>query len=64
LFSTGYRNRFGHPKPTIVQSYRALGAQVLDTARWGAITFRLENGMPDLIPEMHREQFRRHWHAR
>jgi competence protein ComEC len=64
LFSTGYRNRFGYPKPATMQLYRASGARVLNTARRGAIMLRLESGRHDLAAETHREQARRHWHSR
>jgi competence protein ComEC len=37
LFSAGYRNRFGFPRPSVLQRYRAVGAQVLNTATEGAL---------------------------
>ena len=44
LFATGYRNRFGFPKPAVVERYRTAGAQLLDTAAAGAISVRIEAG--------------------
>jgi len=44
LFATGYRNRFGFPKPDVVARYAAAGAHCLDTARAGAIAVRIETG--------------------
>ena len=38
VFSRGHRNRFGMPSPAVEARYRAVGAQVLDTARDGALT--------------------------
>jgi competence protein ComEC len=63
LFSTGYRNRFGYPRRATVELYRTSGARVLNTARSGAITLRLENGAPNVVPETHRARARRHWHS-
>jgi len=44
LFATGYRNRFGFPRPDVVARYAAAGAHWLDTARAGAIAVRIETG--------------------
>ncbi|HIO97820.1 MAG TPA: DNA internalization-related competence protein ComEC/Rec2 [Leucothrix sp.] len=56
LIPTGYKNRFGHPKPSILTRYESLGVKVMDSVSHGAITvvfpkvdpievrsFRLEN---------------------
>ncbi len=37
LFATGYRNRFGFPRPDIVARYRAAGVRYMDSATAGAI---------------------------
>jgi len=37
LVSSGYRNRFGHPKPQVVARWQAAGAEVVDTAGNGAV---------------------------
>ena len=44
LFPVGYRNRFGFPKPDVVERYRATGTRNLDTATSGAVQIRLEAG--------------------
>jgi len=44
LFPVGYRNRFGFPKPDVLERYRATGARSLDTATSGAVQIRLEAG--------------------
>jgi competence protein ComEC len=36
----GYRNRFGHPAPSVVQRYRAAGVAWLDSSHCGAVTWR------------------------
>ncbi len=60
LFSTGYRNRFGYPRPETVARYQATGATLLDVSHEGALTFRLEPGRP-LTPERYRSDHRRYW---
>ena len=42
VFTPGYRNRFGHPRPEVVARYVSRGAAVLRTDRDGAITFDAE----------------------
>jgi len=57
VFSTGYGNRFGHPRPGVVRGWQRAGAEALDTARSGAV--RLWLGPAGLAV---REQ--RRWQAR
>ncbi|HRD65178.1 MAG TPA: DNA internalization-related competence protein ComEC/Rec2 [Candidatus Competibacter sp.] len=63
LFATGYRNRFGYPRPETVARYSATGAVLLDTAYEGALTFRLEPGQPLAPPEGYRHDRRHYWTA-
>jgi competence protein ComEC len=37
VFSAGRQNRFGHPAPTVVSRYRAIGAAIFSTAEDGAV---------------------------
>ncbi|MEP1216224.1 MAG: DNA internalization-related competence protein ComEC/Rec2 [Marinobacter sp.] len=37
VFSAGYRHRFGHPHPDVVDRYRSAGSRVLNTATSGAV---------------------------
>jgi len=37
IFSTGYRNRFGHPSPIVVNRYRLRGSSTYNTAEDGEI---------------------------
>lgn len=60
VFQAGYRNRFGHPAPDVVQRYtsRAIGVRTSPACgawRWGA------NMSPDGTCE--RDVARRYWHA-
>jgi competence protein ComEC len=61
IMSTGHGNLFRHPRPSIVQRWRDAGAIVWDTARAGAITFRLGEGA--VAPETRRSTHRRLWDA-
>ena len=44
VFSTGYRNRFGHPHADVLRRYDRLGITSLDTADVGAVFLRVEDG--------------------
>ena len=40
VVSSGWRNRFGFPHPSVIEAYRAHGCRLYNTATHGAITFR------------------------
>ena len=40
IFSAGFRNRFGHPHPEVVERYRSIGAHMVTTGDVGAVTWR------------------------
>lgn len=61
VFTVGYRNRFGHPKPEIVERYRVQGSEVLRSDADGAIVLTLGAGQPAL--ERWRLTHRRYWYA-
>lgn len=60
LFAVGYRNRWGFPKPAIVQRYLDHGAKTWDTAHYGAITFHLGQGSLKK-PETFRQDNHHYW---
>ena len=62
LFPVGYRNRYGFPRPAVVQRYQQAGVQMLDSAGAGAIHFDLGQGT--LQPVRYRQLVRRYWHDR
>lgn len=64
LFAVGYRNRYGFPKPAVVERYRAARAVLLDTAQEGAITLRLGAAGVTTAPQSHRREALRYWHTR
>ena len=62
LFPVGYRNRYRHPHPSVVERYRAQGAHMLDTATSGAIQLQLSARGVEVNTA--RDRGRRYWHAR
>lgn len=42
IVSAGYGNRFGHPRPQVVERWREAGAEVLNTADSGAVTIWID----------------------
>jgi competence protein ComEC len=64
LLSTGFRNRFGFPKPDVVDRWRSTGATVLDTQETGAISFFVGPRGIESGPELWRHLTRRYWRRR
>jgi competence protein ComEC len=60
IFSTGYLNRWGFPKPSVVERWRAVGARTFDTAKAGAITLSVDPRKALQIDE-YRKSHRRYW---
>ncbi|WP_232309517.1 DNA internalization-related competence protein ComEC/Rec2 [Luteibacter yeojuensis] len=59
--STGWRNRFGHPHPLVVDRHAAQGVEVYDTARSGALRIDVPaTGAPRVVREWRRPA-RRYW---
>ncbi|MBS1186119.1 MAG: internalization-related competence protein ComEC/Rec2 [Burkholderiaceae bacterium] len=61
LFQSGYRNRYGHPKPEVLQRVEAVGARRLRTDESGAIT--LDFGQTLRI-DAYRQSHARYWQVR
>jgi competence protein ComEC len=61
LVSSGYANRFGHPKPRVVRRWREAGAEVHDTAAGGAL--RVSIAATGISVETRRKTQRRLWDA-
>jgi competence protein ComEC len=57
----GYRNRYGHPAPEVMQRYADKGIPVWDSPRCGAMHWRSENPEQVLCE---RDLQRRYWHHR
>jgi competence protein ComEC len=61
LVSAGYRSRYGHPHPQVVERYRLNGAVILDTAQAGAIGMRVNAAGRIEKPRRWRDEERRYW---
>jgi len=64
VVSAGYANRWGFPKPRVVERWRAAGAEVFSTASSGAVYFRVCETGGVVAVEQERERRHRFWHAR
>ena len=70
LFPVGYRNRYGFPKPQIVQRYRDRNIRLFDSANHGAIEFFLgvkksrqsEKQRELKLIQTYRQSAMRYWH--
>jgi competence protein ComEC len=63
IFSTGYRNRWNFPRPTVVARWREAGARCYDTGASGAITVVFDPHMDATKVRVreHRHTQRRYW---
>jgi competence protein ComEC len=62
VFTVGYRNRFGHPKPQVQERYRALGATLYRSDRDGMV--RIDFGADGVHASQYRPQHRHYWQYR
>ncbi len=62
LVSAGYRNRFGHPAPEVVERLQKSGVAIRRTDAEGALTLRF--GRDDISVTAERRERRRYWHGR
>lgn len=60
VFTTGYRNRFGHPKEEVIERYRATGSELLRSDEDGAILVGMD--AENLHVERYRKTHARYWH--
>ncbi len=61
VFTSGYRNRFGHPKAEILQRYQDSGALLLRSDRDGAILIQMDAA--GIRVEAYRRSRRHYWTA-
>ena len=61
VYTPGYRNRFGHPRPEVVARYERAGIRSYRTDFDGALTFTFAPGA-SLVPRVEREHDRRYWY--
>ncbi|MCP5245797.1 MAG: DNA internalization-related competence protein ComEC/Rec2 [Burkholderiales bacterium] len=62
IFTVGYRNRFGHPRPDVVARYQEIGATTLRSDCNGAVLIRLEQH--GLSVAGWRQARPRYWHQK
>lgn len=62
VVSAGYRNRFAHPSPDVVQRLRDTGSVVCATPRTGAVQIELGVAAGPVLSATHRQRYRRFWH--
>lgn len=62
-YTVGYRNRFGHPHPEVVQRLGDAGAKAVRTDESGTTTWRLRRG-GDVTVARSRVDQARYWHNR
>ncbi len=59
VFTSGYRNRFGHPNEGILERYRAAGSELLRSDEDGAVSVAMDS--QGFQTERHRQTHRRYW---
>jgi competence protein ComEC len=61
LVPSGHRNRWGFPKPDVVERWQSAGAEVLVGSATGAIEFEMHPQRPIARPTLWRSAQRRPW---
>ena len=61
VVSAGWRNRFGHPRPEVLQRYAAAGIPVFNTALEGAVQIDFPAASPAHVTARWRTLDRRYW---
>lgn len=61
VVSAGWRNRFGHPHPAVVQRYAAAGVLLESTAEAGALEIEFGSEAPPHLVSRERERRPRYW---
>lgn len=66
IFTTGYLNRFKHPRPEILARYQAIDSKVFRSDYHGAIELNYNNRQtsPQIEIKSWRSQHKRYWHDR
>jgi competence protein ComEC len=62
IIPVGYRNAYGHPHATVLESYRAEKIRVFNTVNHGAVSFTLNQEKDKLSFHSYRLDNLRYWH--
>jgi competence protein ComEC len=60
IFTVGYRNKFHHPKPEVVERYRDIGSELFRSDEDGAIVVQMNAA--DATLERYRKSHARYWY--
>jgi competence protein ComEC len=63
IVSSGYRNRFGFPRPQVLDRYSDLSIPVFNTADKGAISSQFSGSGPLEMPKGYVDGHRRYWNS-
>ncbi|MBL4583104.1 MAG: DNA internalization-related competence protein ComEC/Rec2 [Pseudomonadales bacterium] len=69
VFSSGYKNRFHHPNAAVVERYRAMNVEIINTAVEGAIVYYFkanvdeEKALQSTGRLFFRQENRKYWHV-
>jgi competence protein ComEC len=61
IFTAGYRNQFGHPKPEVVARYQELGSRLYRSDSDGAVLLRF--GIGGVSAQTYRQEHLRYWQS-
>ena len=61
IISSGYKNRFKHPRADVLARYTSLNIKTFNTAEQGAIQIRLDSRADLSEPQGYRKQVRHYW---
>ena len=64
IFQVGYRSRYGHPKPEVLDRYQQFRIKTLRTDMMGAITLQSKTDSSVLSIAEYRNQHARYWYSR
>ena len=68
IFSSGYKNRFRHPNSRVVDRYRAINSEIINTANAGAVVYYFRVGAKNTNTEqlatrtLSRQKNHKYWH--
>jgi competence protein ComEC len=61
LFSTGFRNRYHFPHPSVLREYQKIGATTFNTPNTGAIQFSMNEKGISPVPDLYRKKHKYYW---